>query len=163
VSALTAENLKGTRHGLPPAREVTHPRPGGSHVARYPDIPPGTVPGRVLGVPACAGGGGAASADGPVPLVAAGESAARQSSADVSACRAHRSTRSTRSTRDGPLRRTGDRSGVLLFGSHSRGTLYQYSVPDVGVLGVLTRGELRLDSHGSTRDGTVSGNPSVLA
>jgi hypothetical protein len=28
LSALPAENLKRTRHGLPPAREATHPRPG---------------------------------------------------------------------------------------------------------------------------------------
>jgi hypothetical protein len=79
-SALAAENLKRMRHGLPPAREATHPEAGaGPHVARYPDRYParhgGTV--RYSEYPR-------ASAAGPVPLDAAGERAARQRSAGVS-------------------------------------------------------------------------------
>lgn len=37
LSALTAENRKGTRHGGSPPREATHPEAGaGRHVAQYP-------------------------------------------------------------------------------------------------------------------------------
>ena len=65
-----------------------HPRPGRvpTSLGIPTDIPRGTVPGRVLGVPACAGGvPGAASAVVPVPLAAAGERAARKRSEDVNA------------------------------------------------------------------------------
>ena len=83
LSALTAESRKArSTVGLPSGT----PRPG--RVATWHDIPRGAVPGTVLGVRACAGGvPGASSAAGPVPFVAAGERAARQRSAGVSAPR----------------------------------------------------------------------------
>jgi hypothetical protein len=145
-SALAAENLKRTRHGGSPPERQRLPRPG-----RVPtlhdipiDIPRGAVPVRVLGVPACAGGvPGAAPAAGPVPLAAAGERAARPRSEDRRECgrigRVHRSAPMGWAEYSGG--RVIDPFGVLSLGSHSVLSLG-------GVLGVLTRSELRLDSHG---------------